>query len=123
MSDVAEISEAERIAAVRARLGEIERELFNPANFTSSSILSPNAGQINAAHEKYFAVLRRERSELLAELPKTGEASGQHMVMAQGLRGTVIVRASEPEYRFERGDEHGDDPHWRFAKEMGWNLE
>jgi len=60
--------------------------------------------------------LRREREELLAQLPKTGEASGQHLVMGRTL-GTVIVRESQydaPPEKFDRSD-----PFEKFAHEMG----
>jgi hypothetical protein len=51
-------------------------------------------------------------------LPKTCEASGQHLVMAR-TRGTVIVRESsydEPPDKFDRSD-----PYQKFADEQGWS--
>ena len=37
--------------------------------------------------------------------------------------GSTIVRESVQEPWADPKDEHGDDPHWRFAQEMGWSLE
>jgi hypothetical protein len=111
-------------AEIRARIAEIEAVLFARSAFQSSNILSPNAAQLNLAREQHFEALRKERESLLVQLPKTGEASGQHLVMTgHFLRGTTYVRESVEEYRAWPGDEYGDDPMWRFAQEQGWNLE
>jgi hypothetical protein len=87
--------ERARHAETRARLAQIERTLFGSSAYSSNNILSPAAAQLNAAHEKQFALLREEREALLATLPPTGAASGRHLVIAGHLSGTTILRESE----------------------------
>jgi hypothetical protein len=48
-------------------------------------------------NEESREALRLKLRELHARLPPTGEASGQHLVIANTL-GTCYVRESEPEY-------------------------
>jgi hypothetical protein len=106
---------------IRARIAEIEPELFGPDAYLSTSILRPLDPAAQLAREERREALRREREGLLAQLPVTGERAG-HMVIGCTL-GTVIVRESEPEYRADPRDAHGDDPMWRYMKECGENWE
>jgi hypothetical protein len=107
--------------AIRKRLVQIENELFAPSSYMPSDILRRPDPKARLAHEQLFDALRKERESLLAQLPKTGEASGQHLVLGRTL-GTTIVRASEP---YEPPDDGYDmsDPHEKFAKEMGWSID
>jgi hypothetical protein len=107
---------------IRARLIEIENELFSPAAYMPNDILRCPDPQARLAHEQRFEALRREREDLLKQLPPTGEAAGLHLVLGRTL-GTTIVRESVQEPWSDPRDAHDDDPQWRFAKEMGWNLE
>ncbi len=107
-------------AATRARIAEIDRELFAPAAYHSANILSRSAARLNAVHEKRFETLRREREELLSTLPKEGIASGQRIVLSGHLLGATCVRDSLPEYPPD-DDYDRSDPHQRFANEMGWS--
>ncbi len=112
---------------IRARLAEIENILFAPSAYRNNYIL----GQPSRRDHEAFAAhiqeqiddgtqrekLIAERTELYAMLPKTGEASGQRMVIGRTL-GTTILRAEdldapppEPEYN--------DDPWERGDREMG----
>lgn len=105
-------------AEIRKRLIEIEAELFGPSAYVNTSILRRPDPPAQLAREARRESLRRERVDLLAQLPKTGEQSGMHMVMAHTL-GTVILRESEldpPPERFDRSD-----PYEKFADEQGWS--
>jgi hypothetical protein len=113
------IPEGER--AARARLVEIENELFSPAAYTPNDILRRPDPQARVAHEQRFEALRKERESLLASLPKTGEAAG-HLVLARGLLGSTIVREVPPDEPRDDGYD-ASDPHQRFAKEMGWSRD
>jgi hypothetical protein len=107
---------------IRSRIQSIEAELFAPGTYLPTDILRRPDPKARLAHEQRFESLRREREELLKQLPPTGEAAGLHLVLGRTL-GTTIVRESVQEPWADPKDEHGDDPHWRFAQEMGWSLE
>ena len=102
---------------IRARLVEIENELFGPDAYVNSNILGRPDPPAQLAREERREALRRERESLSAQLPPTGEASGQRLVMGRFL-GTVILRETqfeEPAPKFDNSD-----PFARFAEEMGW---
>lgn len=102
---------------IHTRMNAIECELQALSASASSNILRKNATQLNQAHEERCAVLRREKLDLLAQLPPTGEASGQHMVFARTL-GTCYVRASESEPPPDDGYDRSD-PYERYEHEVG----
>ena len=102
----------------RQRIAEIEAEIFGRAAYLDASILKRPDPAAQLSREARREALRKEREALLATLPKTGEASGRHMVMNRTL-GTVIVRESEldpPPEKFDRSD-----PYQKFAAEQGWD--
>ena len=70
---------------IRARINEIECELFAPENYTQTNVTSPNGAELDREHELRFQALGRERAELLAKLPLTGMASGQRIVFSKVL--------------------------------------
>ncbi len=107
-------------AEIRKRIAEIEAELFGHAAYTNTDILRRPDPAAQLARESRREALRQERQDLLAQLPKAGEASGQHLVMARTL-GTVIVRESQPDPPSEKFDR--SDPYQRFAAEQGWSSD
>lgn len=122
----------ERFVAIRARLVEIESEL-SVASTNTRILASPGPRdrgrfaafqQELAAAEKHREALRRERESLHGQLPKTGESSGQRLVIGRTL-GTTILRADELDAPPTVKDDGYDysDPHQRFAKQMGWSLD
>lgn len=91
------IEETEGLAAIRARLIEIESELFAPESYTRSNVASPNCDELNRAHEQRIVALGRERVDLLSKLPSTGEASGQRIIFAKVLGDGCDWPQPEPE--------------------------
>jgi hypothetical protein len=112
------MTEHSTVADVRARIAEIEKILFHPSANSPSHILRRPDNAALVAREQQMDALRRERANLLASLPPTGEASGMHLVLARTL-GTVYVRASEPVYQVSQRDLDRDDPFLRHMWEMG----
>ena len=110
------------IEEIRARLAEIENELFARSAYASAAILSRPDPKALLAREQHFDSLRRERQSLHAQLPVTGERAGHLVMVGHFLRGTVIAREVPPE---DPPDDGFDctNPHQRFAKEMGWSLD
>ena len=115
--------EADRIAAIRARLAEVENELFSRNAYAPSGILSRFNSQAQLAREQHFAALRTERAELLSRLPVTGERAG-HLVMTNHLfrSGNLVVRESEPEPPRDDGYDPSD-PYQGYAREMNWRID
>ncbi|MGO8977209.1 MAG: hypothetical protein ACLP0B_09850 [Steroidobacteraceae bacterium] len=103
------------LAAIRARIIEIERELFAPDNYTRSNVTSPNCAELDRVRAIHFAVLGRERSELLAKLPPTGMASGERIVFSKVLGD--IRDWPEPEAIDDGYDP--SDPYARYEREAG----
>jgi hypothetical protein len=86
------------VTALHVRINAITCELDALSAGASTNILRPDAGERNAEHERRTAVLRHELAGLRALLPAAGMASGQRLVIYQGL-GEVILRDDpEPEY-------------------------
>jgi hypothetical protein len=94
--------ETESIAAIRARLIEIEAELFAPGSYTRSNVASPNCDELNRLHEQRIGALGRERVDLLSKLPPTGEASGQRIIFAKVLGDIADWPPPEPEVHVVR---------------------
>jgi len=92
---------------IRARINEIDSELFAESNFQCDHILSADADSLNREREKRFAALGRERSELAAKLPPTGMASGQRVVIAKVLGDVRDWPEPKPE-----GDVEGPEDIW-----------
>lgn len=105
------------LAEIRARIIEIETELFAPEGYTQSNITSPNAAELDRAHVLRFEALGRERQELMAKLPPTGEASGQRIVFAKVLGDIRDWPAMAPEADDDSYDP--SDPYARYEREVG----
>jgi hypothetical protein len=107
----------EQVAAIWTRINAIGCELQALSASAGTNILRRNAADLNRAHEERSAILRQELAELQSQLPRTGEASGMHLVFARTL-GTCYVRASEPELPSDDGYD-ASDPYARYEHEVG----
>ena len=116
MSDL----EQDRIAKIRARLTVVENQLFG-AGSRSAHILDRDGGRATASEsDAYRRQLMQERSKLLGELPATGIASGQRLVVGRVL-GTTVMGEIAPDVRPEPYDR--SCPFERNAYEMGWAID
>ncbi len=107
---------------IRARVVEIENILNAPSSYRNNAILgNPDPNDL-VRSETQRRKLIAELSDLRAQLPPTGEASGQHLVLARTL-GTVYVRESEPEPLRPDPNRDTDCPLRRAAAEFGWNFD
>jgi hypothetical protein len=86
------------VAALWARINEINCELEALSADAGSNILRRDAGRRNADHEQRSAVLRSELAEVRAKLPAEGMASGQRLVMARVLGETILRDDPQPEF-------------------------
>jgi hypothetical protein len=102
---------------IEARINSIGLEIDELSADSTGFVLKRNCGQLQRAYHERVAELSREIAELRSRLPKTGEASGQHLVFARTL-GTVYVRASEPEPPPDDGYDPSD-PWQRYEREVG----
>jgi hypothetical protein len=105
------------LAEIRARIVEIECELF--AHSALSNITSPNSAELNRAHAIRFEALGRERSDLMGRLPLTGMASGERIVIAKVLGDICNWPQPEP----EPDDYDRSDPYERYEREVGINRD
>jgi hypothetical protein len=89
------------VAEIRARVNQIECELFAPENFTRSYITAANCDQLNREHELRFQALGRERALLLGKLPPTGR---QSLVINRALGDIHNWPEPEPEVHVVRDE-------------------
>jgi hypothetical protein len=113
--------ETQSLAAIGARIIEIEAELFAPGGYTHSNITSPDGAQLDGAKARRFELLGRERTELLAKLPPIGMASGERVIFARMLGD---LRDWPPMVESEADDGYDpSDPYERFERECGIRRE
>jgi hypothetical protein len=86
------------IAALWARINEINCELEALSLSAGTNILRRDAGRRNTEHEQRSAVLRRELAEVRAKLPPEGMASGQRLVMSRTLGEFILRDDPQPEF-------------------------
>jgi hypothetical protein len=89
---------SDQVAALWARINEINCELEALSRDAESNILRRDAGQRNSAYEQRSAVLRSELAEVRAKLPPEGMASGQRLVMSSTLGEIMLRDDPEPDY-------------------------
>jgi hypothetical protein len=77
----------DNFAEIRARVNEIECELFAPEAYTQCNVILPDGPELDRARSLRFEALGRERAELLGRLPPTGMRAGR-IVFAKTL-GTI----------------------------------
>jgi hypothetical protein len=91
------------VAALWARINEINCELASLSTAAEANILSRDAATLNADHEQRSTILRHQLAEVRAKLPAEGMATTMRLVDVSRALGEIILRDDpKPDYADDR---------------------